>query len=141
MRLQQTYLDNHAEVQDLLSSLLPTLLTSGLMLLIPILLLLIAKKAHTINTLSALHDLILTRYHKFLVANILVFFCVGVTALESFFTSFKNSLDILSVVGESFPLAGPFYVGWSTWTRPWYSYSFILTISCSHFHNWAARWS
>lgn len=82
------------------------------MLLVPLILLLIAKKAHTINTLSALHDRILTRYHKFLVANILVFFCVGVSALESFFTSFKTSSDVLQVVGESFPTAGPFYVGW-----------------------------
>lgn len=76
------------------------------------LLLLIAKKAHTISTLSSLHDRILTRYHKFLVANILVFFCVGVTALESFFTSFKTSTNVVTVVGESFPIAGPFYVGW-----------------------------
>ena len=88
------------------------MLVSLLMLTIPLLLLLIAKKAHTINTLSALHDRILTRYHKFLVANILVFFCVGVSALESFFTSFKTSSDVLQVVGESFPTAGPFYVGW-----------------------------
>ena len=93
-------------------SLLPTLLTSLLILLIPLILLLIAKKAHTITTLSFLHDRILTRYYKFLVANILVFFCIGVSALESFFTSFKSSLNVLQVIGESFPTAGPFYVGW-----------------------------
>ena len=84
------------------------------MLTIPLLLLLIAKKAHTITTLSALHDKIMIRYYKFLVANVLVFFCVGVAALESFFTSFKqSSLTVLTVVGDSFPAAGPFYVGWS----------------------------
>ena len=85
------------------------------MLLIPLLLLLIAKKAHTFNTLSALHDKIMTRYHKFLVANIFVFFCVGVSTLESFFTSLKSTIDILTTVGESFPSAGPFYVGWCMW--------------------------
>ncbi|KAH8114732.1 DUF221-domain-containing protein [Phellopilus nigrolimitatus] len=106
------FLNKHEFLQELIESLLPTLLTSLLVLLIPLILLLIAKKAHTINTLSALHDRILTRYHKFLVANILLFFCVGVTALESFFTSFKSSIDVLQVVGESFPSAGPFYVGW-----------------------------
>ncbi|THH08507.1 hypothetical protein EW145_g2662 [Phellinidium pouzarii] len=110
------FLNKHELIQELIQSLLPTLLTSLLMLLIPLLLLLIAKKAHTISTLSALHDRILTRYHKFLVANILVFFCVGVSALESFFTSFKSSLDVLTVIGESFPTAGPFYIGWFIFT-------------------------
>ncbi|KAI5117451.1 hypothetical protein M0805_005828 [Coniferiporia weirii] len=110
------FLNQHILIQELLQSLLPTLLSSLLMLLIPLILLLIAKKAHTINTLSALHDRILTRYHKFLVANILVFFCVGVSALESFFTSFKSSLDVVKVIGESFPSAGPFYVGWFIFT-------------------------
>ncbi|KAL5501776.1 hypothetical protein ACEPAH_9036 [Sanghuangporus vaninii] len=110
------FLNKHEFVQELVQSLLPTVFTSLLIMLIPLLLLLIAKKAHTISTLSALHDRILTRYHKFLVANILVFFCVGVTALESFFTSWKTSVDVLSVVGESFPVAGPFYVGWFIFT-------------------------
>lgn len=83
------------------------------MLLVPMMLLVIAKKAHTLSTLSAIHDRIMIRYHKFLVANILIFFCVGVSSLQSFFMSFRTSLDILPVIGESFPTAGPFYVGWS----------------------------
>lgn len=112
----KNFLDRHKFLQEIIESLLPTLLTSLLMLLVPLILLLISKKAHTINTLSAMHDRILTRYHKFLVANILVFFCVGVSALESFFTSFKTSSDVLQVVGESFPTAGPFYVGWFIFT-------------------------
>lgn len=100
------------------------------MLTIPLILLLIAKKAHTIITLSALHDKIMVRYHKFLVSNVLVFFCVGVVALESFFTSFKqSSLTVLQVVGGSFPSAGPFYVGWSVYE--FHSSSFIQLISCS----------
>lgn len=110
------FLNKHEFIQELIQSLLPTVSTSLLVLLIPLLLLLIAKKAHTISTLSALHDRILTRYHKFLVANILVFFCVGVTALESFFTKFKSSTDVLTVIGESFPIAGPFYIGWFIFT-------------------------
>lgn len=75
------------------------------------LLLLIAKKAHTIVTYSKLHDTIMVRYWKFLVCNLLIFFCVGVSALESFLQSFKLSFDIIPVVASSFPTAGPFYVG------------------------------
>jgi len=98
-----------------LQSFIPTLLVALLALLIPLILLLIAKKAHTINTLSALHDLIMTRYYKFLIVNVLVFFCVGTAVLQSFLTSFKNVLkpEIIIVIKNSFPSAGPFYVGWS----------------------------
>lgn len=98
----------------MIQSFLPTLLVALLALLIPLILLLIAKKAHTITTLSALHDRIMTRYYKFLIVNVLVFFCVGTAALQSFLQSFKSTTrpDVLKVVADSFPTAGPFYVGW-----------------------------
>ena len=75
---------------------------------------LIAKRAHTIATLSALHARIMARYYKFLVVNVLVFFCVGTVALQSFLLSFKSiaTQQIASVIAQSFPVAGPFYVGW-----------------------------
>jgi hypothetical protein len=97
-----------------LQSSTPTFLVSVLAILIPILLLLIAKKAHTIITLSALHDLIITRYYKFLIVNLLVFFCVGTAALQSFLVSIKSYTNgsVLNIVSNSFPSAGPFYVGW-----------------------------
>jgi hypothetical protein len=97
-----------------LQSFIPTLLVALLALLIPLVLLLIAKKAHTITTLSALHDRIMTRYYKFLIVNVLVFFCVGTAALQSFLNAFRSAahVDVISVVATSFPTAGPFYVGW-----------------------------
>ena len=60
----------------------------------------------------------MTRYYKFLVVNVLVFFCVGTVALQSFLLSFKNiaTQQILSVIAQSFPVAGPFYVGWFIFT-------------------------
>ena len=63
-----------------------------------------------------MHDRIMTRYYKFLIVNVLVFFCVGTAALQSFLTSFKSvsESNILNTVAESFPSAGPFYVGWCT---------------------------
>lgn len=56
----------------------------------------------------------MTRYYKFLVVNVLVFFCVGTAALQSFLLSFKStaSIQVIQVVADSFPTAGPFYVGW-----------------------------
>ena len=112
--LQKNYLDKHEWQSELLQSFLPTFLVSLLAILIPLLLLLIAKKGHTIITLSALHDLIMTRYYKFLIVNLLVFFCVGTAALQSFLVSIKSYTGgtVINVVSNSFPSAGPFYVGW-----------------------------
>ncbi|KIP05154.1 hypothetical protein PHLGIDRAFT_108550 [Phlebiopsis gigantea 11061_1 CR5-6] len=114
----KNYLDHHEWQSEVLQSFVPTLLVALLALLIPLLLLLIAKKAHTILTLSALHDRILTRYYKFLIVNVLVFFCVGTAALQSFLVSFKSVAgeQLLQVVADSFPTAGPFYVGWLIFT-------------------------
>ncbi|KAJ7175917.1 hypothetical protein C8R46DRAFT_1161021 [Mycena filopes] len=118
--IQAAYLDKHQWEEDLIQSFLPTLLVALLALAIPPVLLLIAKKAHTITTLSALHDLIMTRYYKFLIVNVLVFFCVGTAALQSVLDSFKanqtSKVDILQIVADSFPTAGPFYVGWLIFT-------------------------
>ncbi|KAH8825373.1 hypothetical protein DL96DRAFT_1670496 [Flagelloscypha sp. PMI_526] len=113
------YLDQHPWEQEVIQSFLPTLLVALLAILIPMLLLLIAKKAHTITTLSSLHDLIMTRYYKFLIINVLVFFCVGTAALQSVLQSFKQNagkFDIIKIVADSFPVAGPFYVGWLIFT-------------------------
>ncbi|KAI0087845.1 hypothetical protein BDY19DRAFT_892588 [Irpex rosettiformis] len=112
------YLDHHEWESEVIQSFVPTLLTAILTLLIPPLLLLIAKKAHTILTLSALHDKIMTRYYKFLIVNVLVFFCVGTAALQSFLVSFKSTSGekLLEDISDSFPTAGPFYVGWLIFT-------------------------
>ncbi|KAJ2930898.1 hypothetical protein H1R20_g6193, partial [Candolleomyces eurysporus] len=112
------YLDRHPWQSEVIQSFIPTLLVALLALLIPLILLLIAKKAHTITTLSALHDLIMTRYYKFLIVNVLVFFCVGTAAMQSILLSFRNvaNIKLIEIVATSFPSAGPFYVGWLIFT-------------------------
>jgi hypothetical protein len=64
-----------------------------------------------------MHDMIMIRYYKFLVVNVLVFFCVGTLFVQTFLLSFnaKGSRDILGAVATTFPSAGPFYVGWREW--------------------------
>ncbi|KAG2338484.1 hypothetical protein BDR05DRAFT_969182 [Suillus weaverae] len=112
------YLSSHPWEEEVIQSFLPTVLISLLTILIPPILLLISKKAHTIITLSVMHDTITTRYYKFLIVNVLVFFCVGTAALQSFLTSFKtvSGSGIINTVASSFPTAGPFYVGWLIFT-------------------------
>lgn len=105
------YVKKHPGQESVLSGLLPTVLVSLLSIFIPMLLLLIGKKAHTIITLSKLHDRIMTRYHKFLQVNVLIFFCAGTTALESFLTSFRQDANPIPLISASFSTSGPFYVG------------------------------
>ncbi|KAJ1303126.1 hypothetical protein OPQ81_011326 [Rhizoctonia solani] len=107
------YLENHYVQKELISSFLPTLLVALLAILIPLLLFFIAKKAHNIITLSRLHDRILTRYYKFLVCNVVIFFCFGVSALQSFLTSFGQQIgNVVPLVASYIPVCAPFFVGW-----------------------------
>ncbi len=121
----------------MIQSFIPTLLVALLALLIPLILLLIAKKAHTITTLSELHDRIMTRYYKFLIVNVLLFFCVGTAALQSILLSLKSGAssrpDIIQVVADSFPVAGPFYVGWCKIYSP--NCASSADVLASNFHD------
>ncbi|PPQ91695.1 hypothetical protein CVT25_012908 [Psilocybe cyanescens] len=134
----KAYLDRHVWESEVIQSFIPTLLVALLALLIPLILLLIAKKAHTITTLSALHDLIMTRYYKFLIVNVLVFFCVGTAALNSFLNIFRTTdrPNIINTVASSFPTAGPFYVGWLIFTTAMHGgFELALFGVCvTHFH-------
>jgi hypothetical protein len=114
--LQKNYLDNHPWQEEVIQSFVPTLLVALLALLVPLLLYLIAHRIHTFPTLSAIEDVMLTQYYKFLIVNVLVFFCVGTAFLQTFITSLgtHGSQKILNIVATTFPSAGPFYVGWRT---------------------------
>jgi hypothetical protein len=61
------YFDAHRFQKELISAFVPTLIVALLAILVPLLLLLIGKQAHTILTLSKLHDTIMVRYYKWLV--------------------------------------------------------------------------
>ncbi|CAE6363414.1 unnamed protein product [Rhizoctonia solani] len=107
------YLEKHYVQKELISSFLPTLLVALLAILIPLILFFIAKKAHNIITFSRLHDRILTRYYKFLVCNVVIFFCFGVSALQSFLTSFGEQItNVVPLVASYIPVCAPFFVGW-----------------------------
>jgi hypothetical protein len=51
-----------------------------------------------------MHDRIMTRSYKFLVVNVLVFFCVGTAALQSFLTlrTAVSGSGIINTVANSF---------------------------------------
>ena len=77
-------------------------------------LLALSQQAETITTKSELHNVIGNRFYRFLICNVVIFFCIGKTALQSFIISFRDtlSLKLLEVIASSFPQAAPFYAGW-----------------------------
>ena len=80
----------------------------------------------------------MTRYYKFLIVNVLVFFCVGTAALQSFLESFRSSTkpNLIQVVADSFPTAGPFYVGWREYSsfilRPFDEFRTVIFTTAMH---------
>ncbi|CCO29091.1 hypothetical protein BN14_03093 [Rhizoctonia solani AG-1 IB] len=110
----RTFFDLHSRARSLLTGLIPTLLVAGLGILIPVILFVIGRKAQTEVTFSGLHDgRILVRYYKWLILNIVIFFCIGLASFRTFLEAFKKEIpDPFQLVASSFPAAAPFYAGW-----------------------------
>ncbi|KAH7335584.1 hypothetical protein B0J17DRAFT_670686 [Rhizoctonia solani] len=107
------FFGRHTQARSLLTGLVPTLLVAGLGLLIPVILFVIGRKAQTEVTFSGLHDGILIRYYKWLIMNIVVFFCIGLSSFQTFLNAFRKEIpDPFQLVSSSFPAAAPFYAGW-----------------------------
>ncbi|KAG8703662.1 hypothetical protein FRC08_002703 [Ceratobasidium sp. 394] len=107
------FFERNPRAQNLITGLIPTLLVAGLGILIPVILFAIGRKAQTEVTFSGLHDGILIRYYKWLILNIVIFFCVGLTSFRAFLLAFRQKVpDPFKVVSEAFPAAAPFYASW-----------------------------
>ncbi|CAE6538042.1 unnamed protein product [Rhizoctonia solani] len=107
------FFERHDKARNLLTGLIPTLLVAGLGILIPVILFVIGRKGQTEVTFSGLHDGILIRYYKWLILNIVIFFCIGLAGFQTFLNAFKKEIpDPFQLVSSSFPAAAPFYAGW-----------------------------
>ncbi|KAG8746196.1 hypothetical protein FRC10_005712 [Ceratobasidium sp. 414] len=118
------FFKRNPHAQNLITGLIPTLLVAGLGILIPVILFAIGRKAQTEVTFSGLHDgpstlayhylkCILIRYYKWLILNIVIFFCVGLTSFRTFLLAFRQKVpNPFEIVSEAFPAAAPFYASW-----------------------------
>ncbi|CAO1613033.1 unnamed protein product [Parajaminaea phylloscopi] len=113
--------ESHQQLEAFISVTLPTVIVSLISMAIPELVFQISKRAQGFVTWSALYDQCLCRYWKFIVCNIVIFFCIGVTTVESILRQIGSPSSkslILDNVAFSFPTAAPFFVSY-----------FILAIS------------
>ncbi|KAG8795439.1 hypothetical protein FRC12_014602 [Ceratobasidium sp. 428] len=112
------FFERNPNAQNLITGLIPTLLVAGLGILIPVILFAIGRKAQTEVTFSGLHNGILIRYYKWLILNIVIFFCIGLTSFRTFLLAFRQKIpDPFVVVSEAFPAAAPFYASWPSTPR------------------------
>ncbi|KZV92098.1 hypothetical protein EXIGLDRAFT_749824 [Exidia glandulosa HHB12029] len=107
------FFQKHDKIQTFVTGLLPTAIVVILGILVPVILFLIGRKGQTEVTWSGLHNGILIRYYKWAIINLLIFFCLGSSALNSILENFNRSIqDPFLLVSRSFPAAAPFYAGW-----------------------------
>lgn len=111
----ERYLATHEDQKSLLSSLVPTVLLSILLFLVPTLLIQLSERAQHFVTVSKLHHTVLCRYHAFLLFDVIIVFCAGRTALESLFTEPGKLLaadSLLHRIASAFPAGAAFFIGW-----------------------------
>lgn len=111
----RAFFETHAQLESFVSVTLPTVIVSLITMSIPELVFQISKRAQGFVTWSALYDQCLCRYWKFIVCNIVIFFCIGTTTVEAILQqigSNSNRAQILDNIAFSFPTAAPFFVSY-----------------------------
>lgn len=109
------FFQTHQQLESFVSVTLPTVIVSLVTMAIPELIFQISKRAQGFVTWSILYDECLCRYWKFIICNVLIFFCIGTTTIESILKRIGNSSSndaILNDISSSFPTAAPFFVSY-----------------------------
>lgn len=78
----EIFFESHPGVEAFVSVTLPTVLVSLITMAVPEIIFQISKRAQGFVTFSALYDQCLCRYWKFIICNVVIFFCIGVTTIE-----------------------------------------------------------
>ncbi|PWN32848.1 uncharacterized protein FA14DRAFT_110789, partial [Meira miltonrushii] len=107
-----TFFKDNPKFEGFVSVTLPTMIVTLLTLLIPELIFQISKRAQGFVTFSALYDQCLCRYWKFIICNVVIFFCIGATTVQSIIFQLGTDNNVLNAVAFSFPTAAPFYISY-----------------------------
>lgn len=106
------FFDNNPKLTGFVTITLPPLLVSLASMSVPELIFQVSKRAQGFVTFSALYDMCLARYWKFVICNVVIFFSVGSTVIVTVLTKVGNTGSILSTVASAFPSAAPFFVSY-----------------------------
>ncbi|KAJ9478986.1 putative transmembrane protein [Pseudozyma hubeiensis] len=106
------FFDNNPKLTGFVTITLPPLLVSLASMSVPELIFQVSKRAQGFVTFSALYDMCLARYWKFVICNVVIFFSVGSAVIVAVLTKVGNTGPILSTVASAFPSAAPFFVSY-----------------------------
>ncbi|KAJ1026694.1 hypothetical protein NDA16_002292 [Ustilago loliicola] len=106
------FFDDNPKLTGFVTVTLPPLLVSLASMSVPELIFQVSKRAQGFVTFSALYDMCLARYWKFVICNVVLFFSVGATVIVTVLTKVGNSGSILETIGFAFPSAAPFFVSY-----------------------------
>ncbi|PWZ02394.1 hypothetical protein BCV70DRAFT_205050 [Testicularia cyperi] len=106
------FFDANPRIEGFVSITLPPIIVSLISMSIPELIFQVSKRAQGFVTFSSLYDMCLVRYWKFVICNVVIFFCVGQTAIETVLTKVGNSGRLLDTIASAFPTAAPFFVSY-----------------------------
>ncbi|KAE8222855.1 hypothetical protein CF319_g4016 [Tilletia indica] len=106
------------KLSGFVSTTLPSLAVSLITMAVPELVFQVSKRAQGFVTFSQLYDMCLTRYWKFVILNIVVFFTIGSATLRTIIATFSgsgkdtSSQNLLATIGYSFPTSAPYFVSY-----------------------------
>ncbi|CDS00941.1 hypothetical protein [Sporisorium scitamineum] len=106
------FFNDNPKVTGFVTITLPPLLVSLASMSVPELIFQVGKRAQGFVTFSALYDMCLIRYWKFVICNVVIFFSVGSAVIVTVLTKVGNTGSILSTVASAFPSAAPFFVSY-----------------------------
>lgn len=106
------FFSDNPNFEGFVSNTLPSLIVSILTMCVPELIFQISKRAQGFVTFSALYDQCLCRYWKFVICNVVIFFCVGATTVESVILQAGRDNKLLDSIAFAFPTAAPFYISY-----------------------------
>ncbi|KAG0666664.1 hypothetical protein C6P46_004330 [Rhodotorula mucilaginosa] len=106
------WLETHEVARSLFTGLLPTAIISLLNMYTPTCIGIAKRKGLTLITESKWSAETQSAYWKFMVVNLLVIFCVGITAFSAILNAFNSPVSILQVVAAAFPKGATFFVSY-----------------------------
>ncbi|KAI8575369.1 hypothetical protein K450DRAFT_215831 [Umbelopsis ramanniana AG] len=115
----QSFMGTSSVVRSFIQNVLPTMLVTLFMSLLPWILCELSKQ-QGFKSYSQLEDCVLRRYYHFAIFNVLIVFLLGTTFLTTIMSVLYSPTSIIQLLAESLPQGANFFL------------NFIMFNSCSH---------
>ncbi|CAG8630693.1 13167_t:CDS:2, partial [Ambispora leptoticha] len=105
------FLEARPIVRTILQNVLPTVLVSFFMAMLPWILMEISKQ-ECFPSYSELEEAVLVRYYQFSFFNVFIVFLLGITFLESIFDVINQPTSIIETLAKSLPQGATFFINY-----------------------------